>query len=307
MKKKLLIGFLCLCLLLFSGCGEKAEEAAKVNPSIYYLNAEASKLVAQEHIMKASDSNGKIEEIFQAIATETETAKESALLPEGVNMNSWEVKDNALWIDFSASYAGMEPTREILVRAGIVRAFGSLGIVGNVGFLIEGQELTDVRGQAVGLMKADDFVENSGKEVNAYQYVTMKLYFANRTGDKLVLEERQIYYSKNIPLERAVVEQLLEGPRAEGNYPTIPVETKILSASAMDGLGYVNFDQAFMNPSVTVNGDVAVQSVVRSIAEACNVEKVQISINGETKVDFRGNISLDQFFEVDNSLAEGTG
>ena len=305
MKKILMICFLCLSLLGLVSCGSAENATKENNDSIYYLNTEASKLVAAEYALKPTDTNEQIEWVYQGVLAEQASETRIPLLPEGVTMNSWRLEGDILWVDFSANYASMEPAREVLVRAGIVRSFSNVPKVGSVGFLIEGEELNDSKGDPVGAMKAIDFVENSGKEVNAYQYVTMKLYFANKTGDKLVLEERKVYYSKNIPLERAVVEQLLEGPRVEGNYPTIPIETKILSVSAMEGLGYVNLDQGFLHDTLPVTEEVTIQSIIRSVAEACNVSKIQISINGETKVDFHDKISFDQFFEVNDSLLEG--
>ena len=303
--KKILI-YLLTCLLLFglAGCQVAQEEITENQPSLYSLNPEASKLIARNYVLVATDTNGQIEEIYQNIAKEQGSETQITLLPEDVKLQSWKLNGKTLILNFNANYGSMESTREVLVRAGIVRSFASIAGIANIVFVVEEKELLNDKGQPIGPMRADDFVEDSGKEVNAYNYVTMKLYFANRTGDKLVLEERKIYYSKNTPLERVVVEQLLEGPKNAEHYPIIPAETKILGASAMDGLGYVNLDQAFLGTTLPVKGEVVLQSIVQSIVAACDVGKVQISINGESKIEYRDDISLDQFFEIDNSLLE---
>ena len=298
--------YLMACLMLFglASCGGAKEEITENQHSLYSLNLEASKLVARDYILVATDTNGQIEEVYQNIAKEQDSETQLALLPEDVKLQSWKLNDKTLLLNFNANYGSMESTREVLVRAGIVRSFADIANVNSILVAVEEKELLDGKGQPVGPMRSDDFVEDSGKDVNAYNYVTMKLYFANRTGDRLVLEERKIYYSKNTPLERVVVEQLLEGPKNAEHYPIIPAETKILGASAMDGLGYVNLDQAFLNQTLPVRGEVALQSIVQSIIAACDVGKVQISINGESKIEYHDNISLDQFFEIDNSLLE---
>ena len=304
MKRASIYCLLGLMLLGLIGCGRAKEKTKGNSCSLYSLNLKASKLVAKEYILKTSDPKEQIEEIYQSIAAGRDSETQMALLPPDVKMQSWELKGRTLVLDFNANYASMEATREVLVRAGIVRSFVGIADITSVMFLVEDKEIVDAKGEPIGIMWANDFVEDSGKDVNAYNYVTMKLYFANRTGDKLVLEERKIYYSKNTPLEKVVVEQLLEGPKNATHYPTIPADTKILGASTMDGLGYINLDQAFLNQVLPIQGDVALQSIVRSIVEACGVSKVQISINGESKVEYRDNISLDQFFEIDNSLME---
>ena len=298
--------YLLLCLMPFglAGCKVAEEEITANQHTLYSLNHEASKLVARNYALVATDTNGQIEEIYQNIAQEQDSEAQATLLPDDVTLQSWKLNDKTLVLNFNANYGSMESTREVLVRAGMVRSFDGIADIANIVFAVEEQELLDGRGQPVGPMRADDFVEDSGKDVNAYNYVTLKLYFANRTGDRLVLEERKIYYSKNTPIERVVVEQLSEGPKNAEHYPVIPAETKILGASAMDGLGYVNLDQAFLNHTLPVKGEVTLQSIVQSIIAACDVGKVQISINGESKIEYRDNISLDQFFEIDNSLLE---
>ena len=289
------------------GCGLAPEETAENPNSLYVLNLEASKLLPYSYSLNASGTNEQIEEIYQNISNQQDGENQVALLPSDVKLQTWKLNGKTLILNFNANYGSMEPTREVLVRAGIVRSFADVAAVANVMFTIEEKELMDKKGEPVGPMRASDFVEDSGKDVNAYNYVTLKLYFANQAGDRLVLEERKIYYSKNTPLERVVVEQLLEGPESADHHPTIPTETKILGASAMDGFGYVNLDQAFLTPIPSVKGEVALQSIVQSIVAACDVSKVQISINGESKIEYHDNISLDQFFEVNNSLLEGKG
>ena len=59
-------------------------------------------------------------------------------------------------------------------------------------------------------------MENSGKQINDYKYISMDLYFSDETGEKLKSENRALYYSSNVPLERVVVEQLIKGPAGVG-------------------------------------------------------------------------------------------
>ena len=61
-------------------------------------------------------------------------------------------------------------------------------------------------------MSLDSFLENTGKEIMAYQYKELNLYFTNEEGNQLVPEARQVYYNGNTPIEKVIVEQLLRGP-----------------------------------------------------------------------------------------------
>ena len=70
-------------------------------------------------------------------------------------------------------------------------------------------------------MTEESFLELSGKDTD-YRYDTFTLYFADKSGKKLVKEERNIYYRRTLPKERVVLEQLAKGPMEEGHYAVIP-------------------------------------------------------------------------------------
>ena len=154
-------------------------------------------------------------------------------------------------------------------------------------------------------MAADTFIENAGNEINAYEKVNLRLYFANETGDRLVEENRRnVVYNSNISLEKLVVEKLVEGPTVEGAYPTINPATKIISVTVQDGTCYVNLNDDFLNQPYNVVSDVTIYSITNSLVELSNVNRVQISINGETNLSYRENMSLNTVFERNLDIME---
>ena len=80
-----------------------------------------------------------------------------------------------------------------------------------------------------------------------------------------------------------MVEELIAGPsgQIEGLYPSINPNTKIVNVMTKDGVCYVNLDENFLNVVNNVSTDVSVYSIVNSLAELSNINKVQILINGE--------------------------
>jgi len=118
--------------------------------------------------------------------------------------------------------------------------------------------------------------------------VKVKLYFANAAGDKLIASYREKHYSTNTPLERFVVEELIAGPsgQIEGLYPVINPETKIVNILTKDGICYVNLDSNFLTVINNVSTEVAVYSIVNSLVEFDNINKVQILVNGEVPPTF---------------------
>lgn len=59
-------------------------------------------------------------------------------------------------------------------------------------------------------MTADTFAEFTGTEPDAYCSNTFTLYFTDKSGQKLVKEQRTVRYKRSIPKERIVLEQLMK-------------------------------------------------------------------------------------------------
>ena len=146
-------------------------------------------------------------------------------------------------------------------------------------------------------MNADQFIESAGEEVSAYKTADLTLYYTNETGDKLVEQRVAMEYDSNIALEKLIVERLIAGPPFEGAYPTIPTNTKLVSISIKDKICYVNMNSAFREGTADVSEDIAVYSVVNSILDSCDAEKVQISVEGSMDGNFRESLPLYKFYE----------
>ena len=188
--------------------------------------------------------------------------------------------------------------KEILTRAAIVRTVTQIPEISYVSFTVQGDPLADSNGMAIGTMSADTFIENAGDEINAYEKVNLRLYYANEDGTGLIEENRRnVVYNSNISLEKLVVEQLVKGPMAQGAYPTINSSTKVISVSVKDGICYVNFGSDFLNQPYNVSAEVTIYSITNSLVELSNVNKVQISIDGETGITYREKFKLSELFE----------
>lgn len=301
MKKKVtavllfLLGLSCLW-----GCNQEEQESKY---HLYYLSQEESRVVAEDYTPQASRETDLIQEFLDKLKEEPPEELQP-LLPQGVEINESALADKVLNLDMNSAYLEMDSTREILTRAGLVRTFTQISDISAVTITVNGTALKNADGTAVGRMTQESFVENSGKQINDYKYISMNLYFADSTGEKLVGESRSLYYSSNVPLERVVVEQLIKGPKESGHLATLPAETKILGVSLADNICYVNLDSSFEGEVAGVQPETTIYSIVNTLVSVCGVEEVQISVNGDTKVNFRDEIELDQFFKSDPGMLQ---
>ncbi len=250
------------------------------------------------------------EEMLDELARIPEKMEYETPLASEISVRQHTMDNGLLTLDFDESYKKLRGVREILIRASIVRTMTQLPGVERVAFTVKGEQLTDGTGAAVGIMTADSFIENAGNEINAYEKVNLRLYFANETGDRLVEENRRnVVYNSNISLEKLVVEKLVEGPAAEGAYPTVNPMTKIISVTVQDGTCYVNLNNDFLSQPYNVASDVTIYSITNSLVELPNVNRVQISINGETNLSYRENMSLNTVYErnLDILVSGGSG
>ena len=60
----------------------------------------------------------------------------------------------------------------------------------------------------------------------------------------------------------------------------------------------------FLTQIYNVTSDVTIYSIANSLAELPNVNKVQISINGDSNMNYKENISLSTVFERNLELVE---
>ena len=289
---------LIMGLLLCTACGDRRAAQDGALYKIYYVNNEETKIVEREYVSGTTDSELLFAEFLEQLAHISEKMEYETLLDKEISVVGHTLDNGLLTLDFDESYHNLRGTRDILVRASIVRTMTQLPGVERIAFTVMGEQLMDASGAAVGVMAADTFIENAGNEINAYEKVDLKLYFANETGDSLVEENRRnVVYNSNISLEKLVVEKLVQGPMTQGAYPTINPTTKIVSVTVKDGTCYVNLSNEFLSQPYNVASDVTIYSITNSLVELSNVNRVQISVNGETNISYRENMSLNNVFE----------
>lgn len=302
MRKWLWILLLTIPLLM-AGC-RKQQQVDESGYRIWYINQDETCLKYENKELQSKNEEGLLREMME-VMRETPTDDElKPVIPEDVELLDFDFEHNQLYLDFSPEYKKMPKVYEVLCRAAIVRTLGQIDGVEYVDFQVNGEPLTDLEGKEIGLMNEDQFIENAGEEINAYKTADLTLYFANKAGDKLVEQRVAMEYNSNISLEKLIVEQLIAGPPFEGAYPTIPSETKLLNISIKDNICYVNLDEGFLGTGYNVIESIPVYSIVNSLIENTDAQKVQISINGETNRMFRESINFDTIFEKNEGLIE---
>lgn len=307
MKKILKMLLLAALICVFpAGCTienrREAQTEQEETYSYFYLNTGETSLRQQAYQPQEETLDFMMPDLMMRITAREVPEDGTALLPENVSVNSYDLQENLLVIDFNGAYLEMSRGREVLTRAGIVETFMQIPGIEAVRFTVDGQELTDSRNQPVGDMTESSFVQLSGKNEDAYRTDTIVLYFTDENGKKLLREERTVRYRHTISKEILVLEQLAKGPSVEGHYATLPDDALPINAVTADGICYINMAGAFQENTMEVSENTQIYSIVNSIVDSCGAERVQISVEGNQEGNLKSSMPLYTFYEKNEEL-----
>lgn len=297
-RRRMIVLILAGMLLLAGACGQQKSRSNGKSYKIYYVNHDETGVLFNEYATETADRDGLVQEFLQQMEVGSEKLEYKAPLSGTFDLLDTSFSEGQLVLNFDENYRKQPAITEILVRAALVRTLTQIEGVEYVSFQVNSEPLMDASGALVGVMNADQFIDNAGNEINTYEKVKLNLYLANEEGTGLTAVTRSVVYNSNISMERLVVEQLIAGPSEnESAYPTINPNTRVVSVNVQDGICYVNLNSDFLTQIYNVTSDVTIYSITNSLVELTNVNKVQISINGDSNVTYKENANLSTVFE----------
>lgn len=305
-KYMLLLMILGLFLLCMTACTKKEQQGTPVE--ISYLNKSETKIVPEVHYLQGTTTKEMIVEVLTLLCSVPDNKELEAALPGSINIINYAYEGTQVTVALGEKYKELAKTTEVLTRAALVRSLTSIPDVNYVMITVNGEPLLDTMGNAVGIMTADMFIDYTGQQqTESYAQAQIRLYFANETGDGLIAVNRSLAFNmdiSNVSMERLVVEQLIKGPASDESAPTINPETKLLSITVKDGVCYLNFNEAIRTPVNNVTSEVTIYSIVNSLVELSNINKVEISIDGNKELKFRDKYELTTLFERNLDLVQ---
>lgn len=303
MKTKRITMMLLLMSIMILGAGCKKEEAES-EYKVLFVNSQGTALVGQNYHGESENTEQIIEGMLEELQHSDNMELQPAI-PVEVTVEKYECKSGKLDIHFSSEYKKMQTVREVLCRAAVVRTLTQIAGVNQVMFYIEDVALTDKEGIPYGYMQANDFVQNTGSSINSYEVTDFVLYYAGKSGDKLVKDNVSIRCSSNQTRESVVIESLIKGPSCDEAIVTIPKGTELLSTSIKDGICYLNFNEGLNNSIAGVTPEMVIYSIVNTVVECGNAGLVQIAINGESNITFQESIKLGEPLSMNLDIMEG--
>lgn len=296
--------YIVLCLVMMAqlmGCSEKEGTPMQV----YYVNTDENALAVEKYYRVEEDCEKAVVEVLAAMKTPQSQKEHQSAIPEFIKVEDFSIKNRKLELVFNKEYLQLKKSTEVLLRAAVVQTLTQIPEISFVSFYVGEEALKDSQGKAIGIMGAEDFVQNTGSTLKSFQSTNLKLYYATNDGTMLSLENRSdVRYGLNTSIEKLVVEQLMKGTSSDKRSATIPSSVKLLGVSIKEGICYVNFDSTFLNTTLNQKPDVTIYSIVNSIIANGNATKVQILIEGSSDIMFMNTIDLREPLEWKADLIE---
>lgn len=132
----------------------------------------------------------------------------------------------------------------------------------------------------------------------------MIFYYPDKNLNRLIGEERLINY-KNKKIEEVLIYELLEGSESKKLTKIIPRKTKLLSIKTIGDITYVNFSKHIKdNIQDDKQEAFVIFSIVNTLTQLNNIEKVQILIDGEINEVLCKYYSIEEPLVANDMLTE---
>lgn len=263
----------------------------EVSMSIHYKNGILNMLEI-EHTTIDETSQSLIEDIFTKIKSTPKSPNLKPVIPQDVELLDFELQGKLLDINISSYYNEMSDTDKIFLICGTIFTFLEWTEIDGVKIFVEGEELLLSTGNVMGYLNRTSIINNTVIQPDKIQMHIATLYFSNADSLLLLPETRAIYVKQTESVEYQIVEQLVSGPNMLDHFSTIPAETKVNNIKTELGICYVDLNQNFVSKQpVQSNSEITIYSIVNSLTELDDVEKVQFLIDGR-KVDYYNGINI---------------
>lgn len=285
MAKKMLSVLLIICVCVgFASCQNEENE---YHAKLYFLNQSGVRLEAEERILESEDNETLMaNKIISELVKGPNNAELIRSVPKETAVKKIDLNNDVLYVDFNEKFKFDNEADRILACAAIVSSVTTLTGVQRVKFTVEGEPLKASDGTEVKTLSKEDIVYDSQLVVADYKYV--KLYFADKDGDKLVPEGRTVTVNSKESTEYVLVNELIKGPNSSDVLPTIPEGTKVLSVETKEGVCFVNLSKEFKSrhSGGSAGETMTIYSIVNTLTELDNVKKVQFLIEGQKEEVF---------------------
>lgn len=279
------------------GCSEHTAELDEGEILLYQVSENGMELKTSQYRINSDqdDTVGVVRELLESY--------------KSIDVRDFQIKERQLSLYFSSAYQNFTGIDEVLLRAALVKTLCQVDGVEYVEFFVDKEPLS-IDGEIVGVMSRLSFLDSiGGSGYTQDKYVT--LYFSDVSGTGMKEVTSKLTHDMTVPLARLLVEQLLDGPEELTDVntselrQTVPEGTTLNSLTIRDNVCYVDFSKEFDNVQAEVKSEIVIYSIVNTLCELSDVNKVQFMIDGEQQEVYGDTKDFNVPFERNLDLVSG--
>lgn len=286
----------------------KAPDQESFPAKIYFLNPATNELEYEIRNIAYQEGRLMVSDVYNEMlkgpeskhlvttfpADITDDVRANIVVPVDNYTFDFNMKNNKIELAFPNAYRDLSTADEILFRASLVYTLTELPFVSGVEiFVLNGENKEVIQkadGTPLGMLNRDNLrvTPNITSEIVTIKRV--ELFFPNKELTGLVKEYRniQIHLSSQTSTEKAILEEIIKGPKTDGLITLFPADVVISDIKLESKICYVDFASPIdtKTQTDTAKQELLLYSIVNSLILNDTVtEKVQILINGE-RADF---------------------
>jgi len=253
-----------------------------IKVTLYFATEDNSALKKEEREIQVIDG-AILKACILALIDGPKTQGLRQTIPAGTEIRGISTKEGVATVDFSKEFQKTNGLEEVVARLSVVNTLAEINGIEKVRLRIEGAEMIGPSGMPLGEM-SPALLDADGKPLPG-EVKTITLYFSDSQAMYVVAEKRDVTLAEGDSIEKAIFQELMKGPAGKDLRATIPKDTRLLSISTKDRLCTVNLSSEFVDnsPGGTASEKMTLDSVVNSLTELDNVNKVQFLIDGKKR------------------------
>lgn len=128
------------------------------------------------------------------------------------------------------------------------------------------------------------------------EYTDIVLYFGgDDSKGEIIKEERLIGYDEL--LGEIIIQELIKGPATVSqSKPVLSKETRLISFSIKDGIGYINLSDEAMFDMTATQEEILLKALTASLSQLESIDKIMITVDNEGIQSLGGNYNISKPF-----------
>lgn len=223
----------------------------------------------------------------------------TGLLPAGTKVRGIDIKEKKAVVDFSKEFTGYNPQDERKILEAITWTLTGFPSIHDVVLQVEGTPLTEM--PVAGTPLDEPLTRGMGINIempdaaSIGQTTPVTVYFRNLMTDGtpyFVPVTRMVNRTDN--KAQAALDQLLKGPGEDSELAAVmPMDVEILSMSQNSDMITVNLSSGILGEDKKAPAE-SLQSVILSLTDTTGISKVQILVDGQSKISDTANKQYSQ-------------